>query len=59
MTRTLVIATILAASVTLLTGNAHAKWCAEYTFEGTNCGFNTYEQCRAAISGNGGSCRPG
>jgi hypothetical protein len=34
-------------------------WCAEYT--GTmggarNCGFSTYDQCMAALSGNGGFC---
>ena len=25
---------------------------------GTNCGFVTAEQCRAAVSGVGGSCEP-
>jgi len=64
MTRVLVIATILVASAMLLpNGRAHAggRWCAQYNFQGgaTNCGFQTYEQCRAAISGNGGSCYPG
>jgi hypothetical protein len=37
------------------------RWCAEYAGGqnggGTNCWFVTYEQCRAAISGNGGFCR--
>jgi len=44
---------------------AHAdpyKWCAEYGgFRGgggTNCYFVTLQQCRAAISGVGGFCRP-
>ena len=36
------------------------KWCAEYSDApgggGTDCGFLTIEQCRAAISGVGGSC---
>jgi len=36
-------------------------WCAEYGMGksdgGTNCYFMTYEQCRAALSGNGGFCR--
>lgn len=44
---------------------AHAdpyQWCAEYGggFRGgggTNCYFMTLQQCRAAISGNGGFCR--
>jgi hypothetical protein len=38
------------------------RWCAEYGGGGaggggTNCYFVTLEQCRAAISGNGGFCR--
>ncbi len=46
-----------------LTGEAKAdpyRWCAEYgggRGGGTNCYFMTSEQCRAAISGNGGFCR--
>jgi hypothetical protein len=34
-------------------------WCAQYgggDRGGRNCGFSNYEQCRAAISGNGGYC---
>jgi Protein of unknown function (DUF3551) len=32
-------------------------WCAQYGDRGTrNCGFSTYEQCRWALSGNGGYC---
>lgn len=37
------------------------KWCAVYSGEdggGTNCGFVTIEQCRATVSGIGGSCEP-
>ena len=36
------------------------RWCAEYgggRGGGTNCYFVTIEQCRAAVSGNGGFCR--
>ena len=37
-------------------------WCAQYTGGeqggGRNCGFSTLEQCRATISGIGGSCEP-
>jgi hypothetical protein len=36
------------------------RWCAEYggrSGGGTNCGFVTFQQCRAAISGLGGFCR--
>jgi uncharacterized protein DUF3551 len=33
-------------------------WCAQYgNRDGArNCGFSTYEQCRWALSGNGGYC---
>ena len=47
-----------------LTDDAKAdpyRWCAEYgggRGGGTNCYFMTIDQCRAAISGNGGFCRP-
>jgi hypothetical protein len=33
-------------------------WCADYSLQGSsNCGFVTYQQCMAALSGNGGWCR--
>jgi hypothetical protein len=36
------------------------KWCASYGTTtgggGSNCGFVTLEQCRATVSGIGGSC---
>jgi Protein of unknown function (DUF3551) len=34
------------------------KWCANYRNGGSNCGFTTIEQCRATVSGVGGSCEP-
>ena len=38
------------------------RWCAQYGGDegggGMNCYFMTLEQCRAAISGNGGFCTP-
>ena len=41
---------------------AHAqnRWCAFYSapFYATNCGFSTYEQCLATVSGVGGYCQP-
>ena len=46
----------------LLTGVQPGKaeitypWCAQYAREGRNCGFSTYDQCLAAVSGNGGYC---
>jgi hypothetical protein len=32
------------------------RWCANYYNGSRNCGFYTIEQCRAAVSGVGGSC---
>src|SRR5262249_17263498 len=34
------------------------RWCANYGRGngGRNCGFNTFAQCQAALSGNGGFC---
>jgi len=34
------------------------RWCAQYSGRGggTNCGFVTWEQCRATVSGAGGFC---
>ncbi len=55
---------LLAIGVLSQAGGAKAdpyRWCAQYgTTEdnGTNCYFLTLEQCRAAISGNGGACVP-
>ena len=32
-------------------------WCAQYGWKGgRNCGFSTYQQCMATVSGIGGSC---
>lgn len=31
-------------------------WCARYGWTTSNCGFNTYAQCLATISGVGGYC---
>jgi hypothetical protein len=37
---------------------ADGAWCARDTKGGTNCGFHTFAQCQADISGIGGSCSP-
>jgi hypothetical protein len=42
------------AMVTLVLVTASA----DSGFSATNCGFRTIEQCRAALSGNGGFCVP-
>lgn len=55
------------ATLVLGAGSAPAQaqnypWCAQYgggTFGGPrNCGFSTFEQCLADISGIGGFCEP-
>ena len=57
--RILALCTLVIAAVLGLAGPAAAAgpaWCAAYRNGSTNCGFNTYEQCMAAISGIGGFC---
>ena len=40
-------------------GNGHAAaWCAVYDVSTRNCGFHSYQQCLATISGIGGYCTP-
>ena len=46
-------------ALSLSSVNAHADgpWCSDYfNGNGTNCGFHSYEQFMANISGIGGSC---
>ena len=37
---------------------AEGSWCAYDTKGTTNCGYYSYAQCMAALSGLGGSCVP-
>jgi len=53
----------VATALTLLTGTGVGEareypWCAQYSTRGgaTNCGFDTFAQCRATVSGVGGFC---
>jgi hypothetical protein len=59
MSRIPVIAATL-ATLLISTGAAHAApWCAQYGGRGgggTNCGFYSFAQCMAAVSGTGGFC---
>lgn len=52
----------LPALTTLARATIEYPWCAQYSGAdnggGRNCGFSTLEQCRATISGMGGSCEP-
>ena len=62
--KTFVSATLLALAFVPASAQALEKydpypWCAVYGGRGgggTNCGFLTLEQCRATVSGIGGSC---
>jgi hypothetical protein len=57
----LAITVVSMMSLFLIVGPAAAdpyKWCAQYQNGGNNCGFTTIEQCRASVSGVGGSCAP-
>jgi hypothetical protein len=58
--RTIPLVAITFAALSLSSIGAHAgQWCADYGGKagGTNCGFHSYEQCRATVSGIGGFCR--
>jgi len=57
--RVLALCSLIVAAVFALdvhTAANAAAWCAASRNGGTNCGFYTYEQCRATVSGDGGSC---
>jgi hypothetical protein len=59
--RSVLTVTTVALMLLFQVGKADAQnypWCAQYGSDngGRNCGFVNYEQCRAAISGNGGYC---
>jgi hypothetical protein len=50
-------------SIVLLAGAAEAEareypWCARYDWTTRNCGFVSFQQCLATISGIGGRCEP-
>jgi Protein of unknown function (DUF3551) len=60
--RTLMAAVIAAPLMVLSTGTASAQnypWCAVYNLRGgaTNCGFVSFAQCQATVSGIGGFCQ--
>jgi|ERR1700730_14352375 tryptophanase len=51
-------ATIVVAAISVFTTGARAdgSWCAMYGTVETNCGFYSFEQCQASVSGVGGFC---
>lgn len=53
--------TIPAVSTSPAKAEVVYPWCAYYTFhdgDATNCGFVSWQQCMATISGIGGYCAP-
>ena len=52
--------TFAALSLSSIGARADGTWCASYSggSGGTNCGFYSFEQCRATVSGIGGFCQP-
>ena len=55
----LVASTIVALSMSIVAAQADGAWCANYgSHGGVNCGFHSFEQCRATVSGIGGFCSP-
>jgi len=59
--RTIPLVLVTFAALCLSSLGARAgSWCASFGtgFSGTNCSFNSFEQCRATLSGIGGFCRP-
>jgi hypothetical protein len=60
MRRILPVAITFAALSFSITGvRADGTWCAHYGtgLEGMNCGFYSFEQCPATVSGVGGFCQ--
>jgi hypothetical protein len=50
---------LLATAVTAQPARAqNYPWCARYgtPYDDTSCGFTSYEQCQASVSGVGGFC---
>jgi hypothetical protein len=59
--RTMLLAAAIVGAASMLTPTdakaQYSPWCSEYTRGGgTNCGFYTFAQCMANISGIGGRC---
>jgi len=59
MRAALTVIILSAAATIILTDNVLAqRWCAISNQGAFNCEFPTMDQCRAEVSGNGGSCIP-
>jgi hypothetical protein len=49
-------AAMVTLSFTSIDAQAAGSWCAYYYRGGTNCGFYSFAQCQATVSGIGGYC---
>jgi hypothetical protein len=63
MYRRITVTLAVAFALLVLADTASAQnypWCAQYGWRdgGRNCGFSTWQQCMAAVSGVGGYCEP-
>jgi Protein of unknown function (DUF3551) len=56
----LIAVTFVALSLSTIGARAEGTWCAQLGLKGgaTNCGFYSFQQCMATVSGNGGFCQP-
>jgi Protein of unknown function (DUF3551) len=53
----LVAMTFATLFLSTVVARADGTWCAQYSNHGaTNCGFYSFEQCQATVSGIGGFC---
>ncbi len=48
----------LALSASAAAAAPEYPWCARYDWTTANCGFVSFQQCLATISGIGGRCEP-
>ncbi|MGZ8325453.1 MAG: DUF3551 domain-containing protein [Rhodoplanes sp.] len=59
--RTLTILALITAALSFSTSDAKAErywpWCARYDAWTIVCGFATFQQCQATVSGVGGLCQ--
>ncbi len=49
---------VAAITSTINDAGATGEWCVMYTTGSENCGYSSYEQCRASASGLEANCQP-
>jgi Protein of unknown function (DUF3551) len=56
--RVIAVLVIMCPLLSALSHEAHADgtWCARYPEGASNCGFYSFAQCQATVSGRGGFC---